>query len=123
MATHKRKDFFAIGHAFSAYLSKYGRIRELPISYEALLNYQDAFPLIDSNGNDTHWQTLVYEQNYGKALYQGLKKLTHYYVQVGMNSSYITFLSIVLIFAPSATPSPCVFEWLTSSTIIMITFT
>lgn len=74
MPTHKRKDFFAIGHAFSAYLSKYGRIRELPISYEALLNYQDAFPLIDSNGNDTHWQTLVYEQNYGKTLYEGLKK-------------------------------------------------
>ena len=36
---------FAIGHAFGAYLSKYGRMG-LPISYESLLNYQDAFPLL-----------------------------------------------------------------------------
>ena len=73
MPTQKRKDFFALNND-ELLLKKYGRIHELPISYDALLNYQDAFPLIDSNGNDTHWQTLVYEQGYGKSLYKGLKK-------------------------------------------------
>lgn len=75
----KRKQFFPINESFREYLSGYGRYLELPVVYEDLLEYQDSFPLINEFGDDTLWQTLLFEQQQGKELYEGLKQI---YVQL-----------------------------------------
>ena len=75
----KRKQFFPINESFREYLSSYGRYLELPVVYEDLLEYQDSFPLINEFGDDTLWQTLLFEQQQGKELYEGLKQI---YVQL-----------------------------------------
>ena len=48
---------------------------ELPVVYEDLLKYEDSFPLVDRDGEDTLWQTLIYEQQHGRDIYEGLKKI------------------------------------------------
>ncbi len=67
----KRKQFFPINESFREYLSGYGRYLELPVVYEDLLEYEDSFPLINEFGDDTLWQTLLFEQqNGGMVLHQ-----------------------------------------------------
>lgn len=69
----KRKAFFPINQAFREYLQAHGRFLELPLIYEDLLQYEDAFPLINEHGEDTLWQTLLFDQYRGKELYESLK--------------------------------------------------
>ncbi|MFP4166333.1 MAG: hypothetical protein ACLFUF_04090 [Opitutales bacterium] len=71
--TQERKQFFPINDLFRDYLTHYDRAVDLPICYEDLLQYEDAFPLLNREGVDTLWQTLVYEQHRREELYDGLK--------------------------------------------------
>jgi hypothetical protein len=73
--TQHRKQFFPINQLFREYLHSFHRAVDLPVSYEDLLKYEDSFPLINKSGDDTLWQTLIYEQQYGRDLYEGLKKI------------------------------------------------
>ena len=75
----KRKAFFSINNAFREYLQTQGRVSELPLIYEDLLHYEDAFPLFNEFGEDTLWQTLLFDQHRGQELYESLKKI---YVQL-----------------------------------------
>jgi len=72
-ATQQRKQFFPINTLFREYLTEYHRATELPVTYEDMLKYEDSFPLINKSGDDTLWQTLIYEQQFGRELYDGLK--------------------------------------------------
>lgn len=75
----KRKQFFPINDSFRDYLHAHGRFYELPLVYEDLLHYEDSFPLINEFGEDTLWQTLLFEQYRGQELYEALKRI---YVQL-----------------------------------------
>ena len=75
VATQKRKQFFPINDLFRNYLRKFRRGFDLPVIYEDMLKYDDSFPLLDNEGEDTLWQTLIYEAQYGRELYEGLKKI------------------------------------------------
>ncbi len=74
-ATQHRKQFFPINDLFREYLQEFHRSMELPVVYEDLLKYEDSFPLVDRDGEDTLWQTLIYEQQHGRDIYEGLKKI------------------------------------------------
>ena len=74
-ATQQRKQFFAINNSFRGYLSAFDRSIDIPVTYEDMLQYEDAFPLLDKLGEDTLWQTLMYEAQFGRELYEGLKKI------------------------------------------------
>lgn len=73
VATQQRKQFFSINDPFREYLQQFDRSIELPVTYEDMLKYEDSFPLVDKDGHDTLWQTLIYEQQFGRELYDGLK--------------------------------------------------
>ncbi len=73
--TQKRKQFFPINGLFREYLETFHRAMDLPVTYEDLLKYDDSFPLISDDGEDTYWQTLIFEQQLGRDLYKGLKKV------------------------------------------------
>ncbi|MFT4901386.1 MAG: hypothetical protein ACI81V_000657 [Lentimonas sp.] len=73
--SQKRKKFFPISRQFREYLSQFNRARQLPVSYEDLLKYEDSFPLMDRDGKDTLWQTLIFEQQLAREIYAGLKKI------------------------------------------------
>jgi hypothetical protein len=54
------------------YLAKYGREKDIPVSYNRLLDWQDAAPLYDANGEDTLWHTLIYSPEEMAELSRGL---------------------------------------------------
>ena len=59
----KKKEFFPISEPFRNYLRKHRRVRKLPLIYNDLLRWDTSFPLIDRNGVDTHWRTVMYHQS------------------------------------------------------------
>ncbi len=73
--TQQRKKFFPVNELFRSYLTEYQRSIELPVTYEDMLKYEDSFPQLNKHGEDTLWQTLIFEAVYGRELYEGLKKI------------------------------------------------
>ncbi|MEL7117938.1 MAG: hypothetical protein AAFO07_00805 [Bacteroidota bacterium] len=68
----KKKLSYPVNDSFKNYLSKYHRYRELPIQYEDLLRYNSSLPLLDTEGNDTLWETVYYPQSDQDDLYESL---------------------------------------------------
>lgn len=59
----KKKTSYLISKELKQYLQKYGRNTHLPVSYDDLLRYSDAFPVIDKKGKDTLWNSVIYSQS------------------------------------------------------------
>jgi hypothetical protein len=53
-------------------LHSYDRETQLPICYEDLLHYSDAYPYFDKKGNDTLWESVIYDQHVQQELKNGL---------------------------------------------------
>lgn len=61
MIISKKKPFYPVKKKLSKYLIDFDRQQEIPIKYEDLLQSKGSFPLEDLNGNDTLWETLMYD--------------------------------------------------------------
>ncbi|MBJ6116821.1 hypothetical protein JAO76_01370 [Pontibacter sp. BT310] len=68
----KKKLFYPVNKELRKYLYTYGRSSKLPVHYEDLLHYSDAFPYFDKKGVDTLWETVMYEQQSQAELNHGL---------------------------------------------------
>ena len=59
---HQRKPIYPIGDKLRAYMRQHDRELELPIAYEDLLRYDGLLPVLDDNGNETLWNTVLLRQ-------------------------------------------------------------
>lgn len=71
----QKKPSYPIGGQLRDYLKKYRRERILPVTYERLSHYQEAFPLPDADGRPTLWDTVIYQAGDISALNEGLKRI------------------------------------------------
>ena len=71
----KKKIPFPISEEFHEYLSKFKRIRTLPLQYEDLLRFSSSMPLLDFEGNDTHWETVFYDDYHQRGLPEALTQI------------------------------------------------
>lgn len=60
MIISKKKPFFPISKPLEKYLTEYNRQVEIPIKYDDLIRSSGSFALMDSQGNDTFWETKMY---------------------------------------------------------------
>ena len=67
----QKKQFFPISGRLREYLTHYKREMSLPVEYENLLQSVDSYPLMNDKNEDTLWQTMVYDQHYGKDIFEG----------------------------------------------------
>ena len=68
----QKKKFFPLNDPLRDYLKDYKRQLDLPVHYENLLQAEDSFPVVNAKNEDTLWQTMVYDQNYGREIFEGL---------------------------------------------------
>ncbi|KAA3439194.1 hypothetical protein [Rufibacter hautae] len=89
----KKKQYYPVTEPLGRYLREYDRAAPLPITYQDLLHFTDAYPLYDRWGQDTLWQTVVYDQSQMHEIYEGLTRI---YVQLksGGNESLMEQLSV-----------------------------
>jgi len=70
-----KKPSFPISDDLRAYLRRYRRDRELPVTYERLLGFHEAIPLTDEAGRPTLWDTVIYEGDEMRVLNEDLKRI------------------------------------------------
>lgn len=54
---------------------EYSREMELPVLYSDLLNFTQGFPVYDSEGKDSLWETVIYSQTDTQEMNEGLKRI------------------------------------------------
>ena len=71
----KKKTIYPVNGSLREYLNHFKRELSLPVGYENLLQNVDAYPLMNERNEDTLWQTMVYDQHYGREIFEGLKQI------------------------------------------------
>ena len=76
MATIRfKKPAYPVSKALRGYLMLTGREIDVPISYTDLLHYNSSVALFDKMGNDTFWETLIYNQTDREYIHDCLRKV------------------------------------------------
>jgi len=75
LRTQQKKPSFPISGALRAYLRRYRREADLPVTYLRLRRFAESAPLADALGRPTHWETVVYDQMEMESLQDGLKRV------------------------------------------------
>ena len=70
----QKKPSYSIGAPLRDYLKKFRRERILPVTYERLRHFHEAFPLADADGRATLWDSVIYQSGDISALNEGLDK-------------------------------------------------
>ncbi|THU39935.1 hypothetical protein FAM09_08565 [Niastella caeni] len=71
----RKKPMFAVHDRLRAYLKNHGREVKLPVSYNDLLRITYSLPLKDKKGNDTYWETVVYDMRDWEFIRNGLVQM------------------------------------------------
>ena len=64
----KKKIRFPITKGLEKYLIEFDRIHEVDLVYDDLNHYNSSVPLLDKNGKDTLWESLLFSDVYSKEL-------------------------------------------------------
>lgn len=78
----KKKVSITIQSPFRDYLAHYNRHVDLPIQYEDLMRFDMSTSLLDHEGNNTFWETVIYSESERQELYEDL---THIYALLKMD--------------------------------------
>ncbi|MCD8528878.1 MAG: hypothetical protein LRY27_02660 [Chitinophagales bacterium] len=70
-----KKPVYAVGETLAAYLHNYSRTIKQAVSYQSLLPFTQSFAVYDSKGNDTLWETVLYEPHKMDEINEGLKRV------------------------------------------------
>ncbi len=68
-----KKPTYAIKGSLYHYLENHSRALKLPLAYKDLLSFSQGINVYDHQGNDTLWETVVYEPRLIKEIHDGLK--------------------------------------------------
>ncbi|MBI5424199.1 MAG: hypothetical protein HZA32_08920 [Opitutae bacterium] len=70
-----KKPAYPIRDELRGYLRRYRRERDLPVTYERLRDFHEAMPLVDNDGKNTLWDTVVYRAEEMQTINEGLKRI------------------------------------------------
>lgn len=70
-----KKPCYAVSNALHGYLMLTNREIDVAISYHDLLHYNSSVALFDKKGNDTLWETLIYNQTDREFIHDNLRKV------------------------------------------------
>ncbi|HNT80650.1 MAG TPA: hypothetical protein PKH65_08210 [Bacteroidia bacterium] len=71
----KKKPIFPVPSSLRKFLKHYGRGIKLPVHYSDLLRFNNAIPLLDRNGNDTLWESVLFAQSEMEHLNRALTEI------------------------------------------------
>lgn len=71
----RKKPMYPVNEKLRNYLKIHGREVKLPVSYQDLLRFTYSLPLLDKNGKDTLWETVLFDMRELEFLREGLLKI------------------------------------------------
>ena len=75
MTISKKKRTYPVSENLWAYLQDFRRKIQLPLTYEELRYFKQSFPLRNTQGKDTLWETALYDSSEVGSIHEGLKKM------------------------------------------------
>lgn len=88
-----KKIHYPVSRHLSAYLRKFGRMADLPLSYEDLLDFDETMAVYDKNDQPTLWKTVIYSTTLNDDLEKKLTKIYSLLIADG-DTSIIQHLSV-----------------------------
>ena len=89
----KKKVPYPVKSALRGYLRSFAREITLPIEYNALRRFTECTSLLDKNGKDTLWQTVIYNPEEMRELHHGLRH-TYGLLKASAENSFIEHLRV-----------------------------
>jgi hypothetical protein len=71
----RKKPSYPIGDDLRAYLRRFRRERDLPVTYERLRHFHEAVPILDAKGRPTLWDSVAYRAEEIPSLNEDLKRI------------------------------------------------
>jgi hypothetical protein len=71
----RKKPSYPVGADLRAYLKRFRRERDLPVTYERLRHFHEAVPIMDNTGRPTLWDSVAYRAEEISALNEDLKRI------------------------------------------------
>lgn len=68
-----KKPAYPIKESLYTYLQDFGRLKQLPLSYNFLLGFTQSIPVYNHKGEDTLWESVFYEPSLINEVNEGLK--------------------------------------------------
>jgi len=89
----KKKPSYPISEELRQYLNDYDRQALLPVQYEDLLRYTNAFPIYNDAGEDTLWESAMYASSDLEEINKGLTKI-YALIRTGGDLSLLDHLAV-----------------------------
>lgn len=86
-----KKPIFKIKQPLREHLKHYSRLEDLPISYGDLSHYTELLPLMDKDGKDTLWNTVLYSSSEIEDIHKSLIEL---YQKLTADGSPIAYIKV-----------------------------
>ena len=71
----RKKPIFPVDNLLRNYLKNHGREVKLPVSYRDLSHFISSIQLKDKHGNDSLWETVIYDMKHWDFIREGLVKI------------------------------------------------
>jgi hypothetical protein len=68
----KKKNYFPVTEPLRQYLAQHRRKADIPVHYSDLTRFSESVPLLDKNGKDTLWETVIYNGELALEINAGL---------------------------------------------------
>ncbi|MGV6860713.1 MAG: hypothetical protein ACWA41_03025 [Putridiphycobacter sp.] len=89
-----KKKIYKIKQPLREFLKNNSRLTELPITYTDLLAFKQSIPVLDKDGHDTLWRSVIYDRHEMDRLYEGLIDIYEVLVFDGTQIPYLRVGSI-----------------------------
>jgi hypothetical protein len=71
----KKKIIYPVNDELRLYLAAHSRVIDLPVKYDDLLRFNNALAVYDKKGQDTLWETAIYNDHLADEIHEGLKQI------------------------------------------------
>ncbi len=93
MDISKKKPAFPINQSLRKYLRKYGREDSIAVTYEDMLRWNDSSPVYDAHGENTFWESVIYDMGTQEEILLGLKEI-YAELKTGGDTEIISHLTV-----------------------------
>jgi hypothetical protein len=90
----QRKPFYPIGPGLREYLNAHGRDTELPVTYADLRRYDGLMPVLDANGKETLWNTVLLRHGEIEDIHRRLVQTYQLLIADGSHIGHLAVASI-----------------------------
>lgn len=75
MIMSKKKPVFPISDTLRTYLEDYDREEDIALTYDDMKRWSESLPVLDNDGNDTLWRSVMYPQSDQTEIFNGLREI------------------------------------------------